>query len=406
MLPSDLKPEKFDGYPPEARKIVVNYLATLRQLPLSFVPGLLRELINYDFKFPAERQAHERELEYLASLSAGQLKEWFQGFAQIHLSSQLEDFDWVKSPAQFVERLSAHLWSTHQLDAFRQVSNDYADHLRAAVPPEALPVPRLGISVIGQGVATYSDPLFRKLRSHGAYYAHISPENGLRYLLDAVAVRAKAHPAPYGHWYIDGGESAECDPALTCVSYKALEPARTALLRKMQEQIDRPGMGPEALRTILAQMRPGDLGMDRGAGALHDETLERFEVSVLTEGSGTQIFSTVFAQWAAREALRRAQPLTLLVRFAPRQRQRPMNEMLSAAAKVPPEPDLIGSLIDGDFAAYYNWLNQQRLPGAEKSSFLVWFEGHNQALAIGPSTPHGTESASVVDLRQVLAWTL
>lgn len=406
MLPSDLKPEKFDGYPPEARKIVVNYLATLRQLPLSFVPGLLRELINYDFKFPAERNAHQRELEYLGSLSAGQLKEWFQGFAQIHLSPQLEDFDWVKSPAQFVERLSAHLWSTHQLDTFRQVSNDYADRLRAAVPPETLPVPRLGISVIGQGVTSYSDPLFRKLRSHGAYYAHISAENGLRFLLDAVAERAKAHPAPYGHWYIDGGESADCDPALTCVSYESLEPARTALLRKMQEQIDHPGMGPEALRTILAQMHPSDLGMDRGSGALHDETLERFEVSVLTEGSGTQIFSTVFAQWAAREALRRAQPLTLLVRFAPRQRQRPMNEMLSADAKVPSEPDLIGSLIDGDFAAYYNWLNQQRLPGAEKSSFLVWFEGHNQALAIGPSTPRGTESASVADLRQVLAWTL
>jgi hypothetical protein len=305
-----------------------------------------------------------------------------------------------------VERLSAHLWSTHQLDTFRQVSNDYAARLRAAVPPQALPVPRLGISVIGQGVASYSDPLFRKLRAHGAYYAHVNPENGLRYLLDAVAARAKAHPAPYGHWYIDGGESAECDPALTCVSYQALESARTALLRKMQQQIDRPGMGPEALRTILAQMHPSDLGMDRGAGAVHDEILERFEVSVLTEGSGTQIFSTVFAQWAAREALRRAQPLTILVRFAPRQRQRPMNEMLSADARVPPEPDLIGSLIDGDFAAYYNWLNQQRLPGAEKSSFLIWFEGHNQALAIGPFTPRGTESTSVADLRQVLAWTL
>ncbi len=232
MLPSDLKPEKFDGYPPEARKIVVNHLATLRQLPLSFVPGLLRELINYDFKFPAERKARERELEYLGSLSASQLKEWFQGFAQIHLSKQLEDFEWVKSPAQFVERLSAHLWSTHQLDAFRQASNEYADRLRAAVPPEAPPIPRLGISVIGQGVASYNDPLFRKLRAHGAYYAHINPDNGLRYLLDAVAERAKAHPAPYGHWYIDGGESAECDPALTCVSYKALEPTRTALSAK------------------------------------------------------------------------------------------------------------------------------------------------------------------------------
>ena len=42
-----------------------------------------------------------------------------------------------------------------------------------------------------------------------------------------------------------------------------------------------------------------------------DQVMQRFDVSLLTEGSGTQIFSTSFAQWAAREALRRAQPLTL-----------------------------------------------------------------------------------------------
>lgn len=405
MLPSDLKPEKFASYPPEARKIVTDYLGTLQKLPLSFVPGLLRELIAFDFKFPAERKAHEQELAYLSSLSADQLQAWFRGFEQIRLSEQLEDFDWVRSPAQFVERLSAHLWSTHQLDAFRQVSNDYADRLLAAIPPEAPPIPRLGISIIGRGVSAYSEPLFRKLRSHGAYYSHINPENGLQYLLDAVAARAKAHPTPYGHWYIDGGEAAPCDPALSCISYQALEPARVALLRKMQEEIDRPGMGPETLRTIMAQMRPSDLGMIRGSGNAQDETLQRFEVSVLTEGSGTQIFSTVFAQWAAREALRRAQPLTLLVRFAPRQRQRPMNELLSAVGKAP-ELDFLGSLVDGDFASYYNWLNQQRLPGADRSRFLVWFEGHNQALAIGPSTPRGTESSSTADLKQVFAWTL
>jgi len=62
MLPRELKPEYFAGYPPESRKLVVNYLGTLQQLPLSFVPALLRELIDYDFKFPAERKAREREL--------------------------------------------------------------------------------------------------------------------------------------------------------------------------------------------------------------------------------------------------------------------------------------------------------------------------------------------------------
>jgi hypothetical protein len=228
----------------------------------------------------------------------------------------------------------------------------------------------------------------------------------MRLLLDAVTARAKAHPAPYAHWYIDGGEEADHDPALTCVSYSALEPIRSALLRKMRAEVDRPGMGPEALRTILAETRLSELGVDRrGNDTARDEVLDRFRVSLLTEGSGTQVFSTTFAQWAAREALRRAQPLTLLVRFAPRQKQKPMSELLSASPDRV-ELDYIGSLIDADMGAYYNLLNQQRLPGAEHSSFLVWFEGHGQALAIGPSMPRGTVSGSAPDLGQLLSWTM
>ncbi len=57
MLPLDLKPEQFSGYPPEARKLVVEHLTALRRLPLSFVPSLLREAIDYDYRFPAERRA-------------------------------------------------------------------------------------------------------------------------------------------------------------------------------------------------------------------------------------------------------------------------------------------------------------------------------------------------------------
>jgi hypothetical protein len=260
-------------------------------------------------------------------------------------------------------------------------------------------MPRLGIAVIGQGVTDYAQPVFRKLRAHGAYLSHIKAENGLKQLLDLATARAKAHPVAYGHWYIDGGQEADHDPALTCVSYNALAPARSLLLRKMRAHIERPGMGPEELRSLLAEMHPADLGLGKGQDAI----LDRFQIKLLTEGSGTQIFSTTFAQWAAREALRRAQPLTLLVRFAPRQRQKPMNELLSVSAGHE-ELDPIGSLIDADMGAYYNWLNMQRLPGAEQSSFIVWFEGHSQALAIGPSTPRGTESITEIALGDVFSW--
>jgi len=258
-------------------------------------------------------------------------------------------------------------------------------------------VRRLGIAVIGQGLASYDGPLFRNLRKHGTYFRRVKPENGLELLLTATATRAKAHPVPYGHWYVDGGQAVNHSALMTCVQYRALEPVRVALLKYMQAEIGRPGMGPEELRTNLARLKPSDLGMKGG-----DPVLDRFQVKLLTEGSGTQIFSTTFAQWTAREALRRAQPLTLLVRFAPRQRQRPMNELLSGSPGNP-DVDFTGSLIDADMGAYYQWINQQRLPGSEQSSFIVWFEDHSQALAIAPSLPRGAESNSVIDLGELLS---
>jgi hypothetical protein len=398
MLPSDLQAKQFAGYPPEARELAVSHLGALKQLPLSFLPSLLRELIDYDFKFPAERVAIEKELANISSLSPAKISERFQGFSQLSLSSKLEHVDWLNRPAQFLEQESAYLWTTHQLDAFRRAATEYGDKLQSVVSVEPLPMHRLGIAVIGQGVASYDGPLFRNLRKHGTYFGRVKPEDGLELLLTAVATRANSHPVPYGHWYVDGGEGAAHDPSVTSIQYRALEPVRTALLKYMQTEIEQPGMGPEELRTRLARLSPSDLGLDKA----RDQVLDRFQLKLLTEGSGTQIFSTTFAQWAAREALRRAQPLTLLTRFAPRQRQRSMNELLSGNDGNP-ELDFAGSLIDADMGAYYQWLNQQRLPEPERSSFLAWFEGHGQALVVSPSLPRGAESKSAMNLAELLS---
>src|SRR5260370_40612058 len=126
------------------------------------------------------------------------------------------------------------------------------------------------------------------------------------------------------------------------------------------------------MTTMHHEMLPEEIGLPGGA---HEEVLSHFQVSLLTEGSGTQIFSTTFVQWTTRELWRRAQPLTILARFAPRQRQPAMNE--PPAGKIRnPDLDPVGSLIDADMGAYYMWINQQRLSGAKEASFLVWFENH------------------------------
>jgi len=397
MLPDSLQAEQFAGYPPEARKLALAHLPALRRLPLSFLPSLLKQIIDYDFLFPAERSAIEQELAHLSSLSEEQEREWFHPFSSISLPHELENSDWINRPGQFVEQQSAYLWSTHQQDAFRKAATDYGSRLQPLIQPPPLPVRRLGIAVIGQGVDSYDQPLFENLRQHGTYFGRINPSNGLELLLAAVADRAKTHQIPYAHWYVDGGRPAGQFPQLTTISYQMLQPVRDALLRNIQIEIRRPGMGPEELRTHLARLTPGDLDI-KNTG---DPVLDHFQLKIFTEGSGTQVFSTTFAQWTAREVLRRAQAITLLVRFAPRQRQRPMNELLSDSNEKP-ELDFIGSLVDADMAAYYHWINQQRLPGSDQSSFLVWFEGRNEALVVAPSLPRGAESSTSIGLDRLL----
>lgn len=391
MLPNQLTRELFASYPPEARELAMSSIAVLQKIPIGFLLSLLRELVEYDEKFPAEKSGIRRELSYLGSLDAAHFADTFAGFSKLNLSEITRTDRWVTRPMQTTEDLSAYLWSTGQMDAFRAAAIAYGEKTRMALAPPPPAVAHLGIAVIGQGVPSYEGELYSLLRKHGTYFTEVTPEGGLDFLTSAVESRAKTHPSPYAHWYIDGGEALNHSSQVTAVSYNSLAPTRDALLAKIQHEVSKPGMGPEQLRDFLVRLLPADLGMTG------DAVLDRFSLKVLTEGSGTQIFSTTFAQWTAREVLRRASPLTVLVRFSPRQRQRPMNELL-ASNQTPIEFDPLGSLIDADMAAYYQWINQQHLPGADTSSFVVWFEGHRQALAIGPTLPRGVESKSAINL--------
>ena len=69
--------------------------------------------------------------------------------------------------------------------------------------------------------------------------------------------------------------------------------------------------------------------------------------------------------------------------LCPRQREKP-DERTARRSAARPELDPQGSLVDADMGAYYTWLNQQRLSGAEKARFLAWFERPREAVAIGP----------------------
>ena len=388
-------------YPPLARALAMEHLPLLRKLPAVFGALLMSEMVGYDWRFPAERAEIERQIIFLGAKDDAELTSVMAGFAALPLSPSLRDRRWASAPAEFIEKLTAYLWSVHAMDTFRGVAAAYQRGLQEAQPEPSPQVPRLCVVVIGRGATLGAHKLFSKLRPQGTYFTQVNGAGGVEALLTAAGARAKAHPEPYGHWYVDGGElNATPVYGLEIVSYERLAPLRRALLAKVGQVRDTgDGVGPESLRTLLASLTPAQLG---AAGA-DDAIKRRFELSLLTEGSGTQIFSTTFVQWAGRELLRRARPSTLVLRYAPRQAERAMDEMLRVSDATPPT-DPAGSLVDADMGAYYTWVNLQRLPGAEQASFVAWFEDGQEAFAAGPSIARGVLSQTPCSLAQVLRW--
>jgi hypothetical protein len=78
-----------------------------------------------------------------------------------------------------------------------------------------------------------------------------------------------------------------------------------------------------------------------------------------------------------------------------------MEQLLARDPLMQPQ-DKAGSLIDADMGAYYTWINQSRLAGAEQSRFLVWFEGHRLACAIAPTLPPGKTSTTPTTMGRLL----
>jgi hypothetical protein len=396
MQPLQLTGDAFAKYPPQARKLAVQHLDLIRRMPLAFAALLMREVRVYDWLFPAERRVIESQIAWLQSLSPAEFDRSLQGFAAITLSPAVERLDWVHRPEEFLGALTAELWSTHQIDGFRQTANVYNESWSRAYPEPAPAMPRLAIVVLGGDLRAPGYPLFRKLHPHGVLISQVDGTDAWPAIMEMVAGRVGRNPQDYGHWYIDGGARAKGVPAsMASLVWAEMDGVRAAMLARMRAVVESGHGGPEELRTLMAETTPRDVGMNSS-----DEVLDRFRLSILAEGSGTQIFSTTFVQWTAREALRRAQPSTLLLHFQPRQRQLPMNELLAGTGeRNAPDPE--GSLIDADMGAYYTWIDQQRLTGTDRVSFVAWSEAHSQAVVIGPNAPRGAAASGPMTMRQI-----
>jgi hypothetical protein len=407
MIPGDLSIESFAQYPRQARSFAVENLSVLKRMPLILLSVVLRQVIQYDWCFPAEREQLRLQFDLLRRTETASFEALMAPFFAIQLSPELRRADWINRPQQFSEQLTGYLWSQHEIDSYHKAAQDYHEFLQKTLGERAPATPRWTIVVIGQGSQEVKQPLFRKLAPHGTMFTQLDPADGLKTLVAEVKARTQQYPLRYGHWYIEGGEphiAAVDAEGLTVMSYNRLVPVAKrefALLNQFTHRAENGGVaGAEAVSSYMAGLSPEDVDL---RGTADDAPLRHFEVNLLTQGAGCQIFSTTFVQWASRECLHRAEPLTLFARFGTRQANAPMEQLLTRDP-LQQAQDQEGSLVDADMGAYYAWINQSRLAGADQSRFLAWFEGHGHACAIAPALAQGTTSTASAKMDQLLDW--
>ncbi|MBW8749365.1 MAG: hypothetical protein JF584_17760 [Acidobacteria bacterium] len=398
MTPDQLQPSSFDLYPPLARSFAVEHLTLLRQLPLTICPSFLAQISDLDTRFPIERKTLAWQCDSLAALPQAKRDALLAPLRAIAMAPELEKLDWVNSPAAFVERLSAHLWSTGQINGFHDASRE----LFAAIPDQPNEATRLALIVVGQGADTSRASILSKLARKGIRLNGVNPATAQQQLLEAFAKHAAKGQEAYAHWYVDGGQPWVLPESVRAsaiqVSYPQLSPLRKRVLERMQSILNTNQANAEKMRSDLAAIAPTEL---RSGQVASDPILQRFYTELFTSGSGTQIFSTSFVQWAGRELARRAQPHTVLLRYTPRQRHRGFNEMVSDPESKVLDPE--GSLVDAEMDAYYNWIEMGRIAAPGKLTVLAWVEGSSKAVMVSPKTKPNTISNQAVTIEQALA---
>lgn len=396
MKPEDLKQISFAAYAAPSRALALQHLHLLATMPLSLLPSYLVQIQAYPVLFPVEQDRLRLQLNAMQ-----QKPDLLQAFRRIALPASLEKMNWVEQPGAFVGALSAALWQSGQIDAYHRAAEELFAALQQTGRPPAdasVPAPML-IAVIGQGTMPGAYELFSRLRTHGLYARKVDEAGAAALLTGLADKRATELEQPYAHWYVDGGEPWPLASAthVQSIAFPRLAPVTDAVLREMDIAVN-DGAGPEILADRLRATPPGALHLQQ---VTDDPLIAHFLISLLTQGSGTQLYSTSFVQTAAVELIRRAQPQTLLLRFAPRRRPASMNDMLEQRAQSV-ELDAEGALVDADMAVYYAWLALQRQPGGERANLVVCVEGHGEAFVAGPGVTRGVESTTPLHMAQVL----
>ena len=393
----------------DAAPLARTHSGVLARLPATVGAFILVELTKWPLLFPPERRYQQALLEHLSQIPADELERSVAGIARVEADAGAGKIG-ERNPARFQDEAQALLRKRGLLVAWRSEVDVLFQKIDPALEAQLYPADaprRLIVQIYGREIAVQREKLWSRFKRAGLRVplnleGGADTERFLATLFAAVGNRSTTPALLDGAWVVeahealhalfDGGDTRltpSRDERVTGLSYDRLRSYRDDLTRTLNAKIQSGVESPQAFAAYARSLR---IAPAPGALLRADDVLLAFVRDVLLTGNGTMIVNNTFVEWAAAQALRRAQPRVLAARFGVRDKLKPFSSMIMFSQArptdhVPAVPDPAGSFIDVEQLSYYVWVNAEKNPAYRgKTLYLFLAEGVDEMLAIGPDT--------------------
>lgn len=415
----------------EARQLVRENQSVVGRLPCTFLANSLTELEKWPILFEPEKAYFRALLAQLAALDAAQFQNTFGSLKAFERRTSCDRVA-ASDPDTFQKRLLDHLYRSGQYAAWRREIDAIFQKVQPLVEAQLYATeqkPRLVVILYEEGIALERDKLWQRLHSmgtriplnidgaenrdafvralftgqspvgagpHAGTLAPLPHMNQTGPTLFEVLRDSKGF-SPTDIWILEAGDSLHrlCEatlkggrsPCATGLSYERLQSYRRQLSEAISNKVLTGVRGPLELAAWIKtlQVTPRE-----GSTLYVDDRVLAFTRDVFLAGAGTLIINNTFVEWAAVQALKRAQPRVLVVRFGVRDKMKPFSSLLLFSKPRPTDQipnllDPLGSFIDVELLSYYVWLNAEEVaPYRGKTLYVLLADGADQMLVVGP----------------------
>jgi hypothetical protein len=404
----------------EASTIARPHAATLERLPATFHASILIELEKWPTLFAAERAYQRALLEHLTGLAAAERERLFAAVSRVEVDAGGDRIA-TKSPAAFQDEAQALLRKRRLLGRWRQEVDAVFQSIQPALDATLHPADgprRLIVQIYASAIAVQADQLWSRFRGRGvriplALDGARSPDAFLRALFGDggtaggatlfAGVGGAAGSTPLDAWIVESGEALHActEPGAsataagsagatsTGLSYDRLRGYRDDLTRALYDKIQ---TGVESPQAFAAYARGLRIAPRPGALRHAPDVVQAFVRDLFLTGNGTLFVNNTFVEWAAVQAIRRAEPRLLVARYGVRDKMKPFSSLLlfsqpRASDQIPLIEDPVGSFVDVEQLSHYVWLNAEKSAAyRQRTLHLLLAEGIDEMLAIRTGT--------------------